>query len=323
MLTQLLIFVAGLLLLLKGAEWLVSGASSLAKKSGLSDLAIGLTVVAFGTSAPELVVNIVASLEAHQEIVFGNVIGSNIFNLFVILGITGLITPLIVSNSTIWKEIPFSFVAILMVFVVANILNPSESLVISQLESTLLLCIFGFFLWYVFKQLKLDPSHELEPNLSTEALSTTKPFKAFIYIVVGLSGLVIGGKLMVDTAVQIAENFGISEKVIGFTIIAAGTSLPELATSVLAALKKKTDIAVGNIIGSNIFNIFFILGISGFINPLNYDLSYNLDLLILGIGTIFLFAAMFLSEKKRLDRWESAVLLIAYVCYLYWLLFIK
>lgn len=323
MLTQLLILIIGLLLLVKGADWLVSGASTLAKRSGLSDLAIGLTVVAFGTSAPELVVNVVASLQAHQEIVFGNVIGSNIFNLLVILGITGLITPLLVSNSTIWKEIPISFVAIIVVYIAANYLNPSESLVISQLESALLLCIFGFFLWYVFKQLKSEPSLELEQKLLTEASSTEKPIKAVIYVVVGLSALVVGGKLMVDTAVQIAQNFGISEKVIGLTIIAAGTSLPELATSILAAIKKKTDIAVGNIIGSNIFNIFFILGLSGFISPLNYDPSYNLDLLFLGVGTIFLFAAMFLSGKKLLDKWEAAVLLIAYAGYLYWLLFIK
>jgi len=321
-LIQLVILVLGLLLLIKGADWLVFGATAIAKKSGLSDLAIGLTVVAFGTSAPELVVNVLASIEAHQEIVFGNIIGSNNFNLLIILGITGLIMPFLVNNSTIWKEIPLSFFAILIVFIMANFINPSELLVISRPESVLLLSFFALFVWYVFKQLKADPNEEIDANLS-DAFTPLKPFKAVGYMIFGLIGLMIGGKLMVDTAVDIAQSFGLSEKVIGLTIVAAGTSLPELATSVLAAIKKKTDIAVGNIIGSNIFNLFFILGISGLINPLNYDASFNLDLLLLALGTVFLFTAMFISGKKLLDRWEAALLLITYLGYLCWLLFIK
>ena len=310
---QILLLILGLLLLVKGADWLVSGASALAKKFNISDLTIGLTVVAFGTSAPELIVNGIASFQNHQEIVFGNVIGSNNFNLFMILGISGLILPLTVKSSTAWKEIPISFFAVIILFFLVNDFFTPDSFILSRLEGILLLALFGGFLFYVYKQLGVE-TELIEENASAKSNMTLG-----IYIVLGLGGLVAGGQMVVVNAVKLATTLGVSEKVIGLTIIAAGTSLPELATSVVAALKKNTDIAIGNIIGSNIFNIFLILGVSSIIRPITYDVRFNTDLYLLAGGTIFLFSAMFLGQKKKLDRWEAAILLVVFVSYMVFL----
>src|SRR5690606_10677168 len=252
MLIPILLLIAGLTILIFGANYMVEGASALAKKFNISNLAIGLTVVAFGTSAPELVVNTFAAVQGHSDIVFGNVLGSNNFNLFIILGITGLITPLAVQSSTAWKEIPISFIAIIVLFILVNdiwIFN-NESSVLSRIDGFILLIFFGLFLLYVYKQLKSDPT-ETEELVSVPKLSVAR---TWVFIIGGLTGLVLGGHLVVNNAIEIAESLGISQKIIGLTVVAAGTSLPELATSVIAALKKNADIAVGNIIGSNIFN---------------------------------------------------------------------
>lgn len=309
MVLQLLLLVGGLVLLVKGADWLVDGASVLAKKNKVSDLAIGLTIVAFGTSAPELVVNVVAASEGYSDIVFGNIIGSNNFNLFVILGIAGIITPLSVQSSTVWKEIPFSFLAaLLMLFLVNNYFSGSSGL-LSRYDAALLLVLFIVFLVYVATQLKSDPNVEaVEPKDYTT-------LKIWVLIFAGLGGLVLGGKLVVDNAVAMAQSLGVSEKIIGLTIVAAGTSLPELATSVVAAMKRNADIAIGNIVGSNIFNIFLILGVSGLIRPLNFQASFNTDIYLIMGGTVFLFLAMFIGEKHRLDRWQAFVLLSFYLLY--------
>ena len=309
MLTEIVLLVIGLLLLVKGADFLVDGASALAKKYKISDLAIGLTIVAFGTSMPELVVNVIASIQNHQDIVLGNVIGSNNFNIFLILGIAGLISPLIVQSSTIWKEIPISFGAILLFYIFANDFFSIDSQSISRIDGFILLVLFGLFLYYVYKQLKTDNS-ELEithKNFSNQKIT--------LYIIIGLTGLSFGGRFVVINAVEIAKMLGVSEKIIGITILAAGTSLPELATSVMAAIKRNNDIAVGNIIGSNIFNIFLILSVSSLINPIKFDIVFNTDLYILAGGTIFLFIAMFTGKKKKLDRWEAALLLLSYSIY--------
>lgn len=300
----------GFVFLIKGANWLVDGASALAKKHNISDLAIGLTIVAFGTSAPELVVNAIASFQGHQDIVLGNVIGSNNFNLFIILGIAGLIYPMTVQSSTVWKEIPISFFAAVLFLFLANDFFSDDTAVISRLDGGLLLLLFLGFLTYVFVQLKSD-SRNLE--VPTNQFSN---LKITTYIILGLTGLVFGGKFVVSSATDIAMSLGLSEKLIGLTIVAAGTSLPELATSVVAALKKNNDIAIGNIIGSNIFNIFFILSISSIINPIEYNAIFNTDVFILLGGTLFLFSAMFTGRKRQLDRWESALLLIVYVGYI-------
>lgn len=310
----ILLLIFGLVILIKGADWLVDGASALAKKFNVSDLAIGLTIVALGTSAPELVVNGFASWQGHQDIVFGNIIGSNIFNLFPILGITGLITPLLVQSSTVWKEIPLSlFAAILLFFLANDFMNPGEG-ILSRVDALILLIMFGLFLYYVYKQMKTDPSENLETDIHTHST-----FKIWLLILGGLAGLVLGGRIVVNSAIDIAQYFGLSEKIIGLTIVAAGTSLPELATSVVAALRKNADIAVGNIVGSNIFNIFFILSVSAFIRPIPYSSAFNSDIYLLVGGTIFLFAVMFVGKKHKLGRLESALLLLTYLVYMIYL----
>ena len=309
MVLQIGLLVIGFVVLIKGADWLVNGASSLAKKHNVSDLAIGLTVVAFGTSAPELVVNVFASIQGHEAIVFGNIIGSNNFNLFVILGIAGLITPLVVQSSTVRREIPLSFIAVIFLFFLANDFFFSDTQSMSRIDGLILLAMFGLFLFYVYSQLKSDPAEKADLDL------VHSHGKIWVLIIIGLAGLIIGGRLVVTSAIAMATAWGVSEKIIGLTIVAAGTSLPELATSVVAALKKNNDIAVGNIIGSNIFNIFLILGISSVIKPLGFDVSFNTDIYLLGFGTIVLLIFMFTGKKKKLDRWEAALLLAVYIVY--------
>lgn len=309
MLVQILIMIVGLLLLVKGAGWLVDGASALAKKYNVPDLVIGLTIVAFGTSAPEMVVNVIAATNGYEGIVFGNVIGSNNFNLFLILGISGLILPLAVQSSTVWKEIPFSLIAAILLFLLANSFAQSTGL-LSRLDGLILLFCFVGFLYYIFRQLRSDPS-----SIAIEQ-KQMKGYLLALLITGGLAGLVFGGKLVVDSAVKIAAALGISQEIIGLTVVAAGTSLPELATSVVAALKKNADIAVGNIIGSNIFNIFLILGVSAVIRPLQFDPAFNTDIYMLSAGTVFVFLAMFTGRRHKLDRWEAAVLLLVFVAYM-------
>lgn len=311
MIIEIIILIIGFALLLKSADWLVIGASALAKKLKVSDLAIGLTVVAFGTSTPELVVNIFASIQNHSDIVLGNIIGSNNFNLFVILGISALITPLVVQSSTVWKEIPYSLFAALLLLLLANDFFVSEKNVLSRIDGFILLVMFILFIYYVYSHLKVD--------LTSQAISvqTYSNLKIALLIVVGLGGLTFGGRLVVSSSIEIAKIFNISEKVIGLTIVAAGTSLPELAISVVAAFKKNNDIAVGNIIGSNVFNIFFILSISAIINPIEYNSMFNIDLVVLMFGTMVLFLMMFTGKRKRLDRLEAVILLLIYFMYGY------
>ncbi len=317
MFISILLIALGFALLIKGADWLVDGASALARKKHISDLAIGLTIVAFGTSAPELVVNSFASLEGHSDIVFGNIIGSNIFNLFAILGIVGLISPIVVQSSTVWKEIPISLFAAVILFFLCNNFFIQEPGLLSRWDGLVLFIFFSLFLFYVYKQMKTGESPQTEGNEKKADMSNVK---IWIFIIIGLAGLIIGGKLVVDNAVKIATILGISEKIIALTIVAAGTSLPELVTSVVAAVKKNSDIAIGNIIGSNIFNIFFILSISSFLRPISYNPMFNIDLYILAGGTVFLFIAMFTGKKKRLDRWEAALLLAGYIIYTLYLI---
>lgn len=312
MFLHVVILAGGLTLLIFGAEWLIRGASSLARKFNVSDLAIGLTVVAFGTSAPELVVNSISSYQGHQDLVFGNVLGSNNFNLFIILGLAGVITPMVVQSSTAWKEIPISLAGMIILYLMVTWLGSDP--VLSRIEGCILLVFFLAFLTYVYRQLRTDPESLDKPQKEQSNL------KILLWTGLGLTGLVVGGRLMVDQAVIIAEQLGMSEKMIGLTIVAAGTSLPELATTVMAAIKKNNDIAVGNIIGSNIFNIFFILGVSALIRPIPYDPVFNTEIFLIAGGTAFLLLAMYTGQRKKLDRWEAILLLAAYLIYLTWLL---
>jgi len=311
--THILLLILGFIILIKGADWLIDGGSALARRYKISELAIGLTIVAFGTSMPEFVVNIFASYNSHSDIVLGNIIGSNIFNLFAIMGIAGLISPLIVQSGTVWKEIPFSFFATSILFFLGNNFFCRIGIV-SRIDGIILLIFFFLFLYYVFWQLKVE---NIEVKIKRKELSH---MKIWIFIILGLVFLTSGGKLVVVNSVRIAEELGISQTLIGLIIVAAGTSLPELSTSVVAAIKKNNDIAVGNIIGSNIFNIFFILGVSALIRPINYNIKFNYDLYLLGTGTLLLFLAMFSGHKKKLDRWEAGLLLLIYMVYVVYLI---
>ena len=308
MIVSSLLIIVGFASLIFGANWLVDGASSLAKKNNVSDLVIGLTIVAFGTSAPELVVNSVASINGLSDIVFGNIIGSNNFNLFIILGIAGLIYPITVQSSTAWREIPISLIVAILLFVLANDFFIDQNPEISRIDGIILIVGFICFLYYVFSQLKQDKTEVIANEIKSN-------YKIWGLVVFGIAGLVIGGKLVVDNSIDIATELGVSQKIIGLTIIAAGTSLPELVTSIVAALKRNSDIAIGNVIGSNIFNILLILSISSFVNPIKYNANFNQDLLILIGGTVFLIIAMFTGKRKKLDRWEALILLSFYLIY--------
>ena len=310
MILDILLITLGFILLIKGADWLVNGASALAKKHNISDLVIGLTIVAFGTSAPEMVVNVIASFDKHSDIVFGNIIGSNNFNLFVILGVVSLIFPITVKSSMVRKEIPISFIVALILMILSNAILGQKENVLSRWDAALLFGLFLVFLFFTFRQ----PNTDEVPELTTD-IKPMSGFKIWGFIVVGLSLLIIGGRLVVNSAIAIAQDFGISEKIIALTIVAAGTSLPELVTSVVAASKRNSDIAIGNVIGSNIFNILFILSVSGLIHPITFNTNFNAELLLLLGGTLLLTIFMFTSKKLKIDRWEGVVLLTIFIAY--------
>jgi len=310
------LLILGFGLTIKGADLLVKGSSSLARRYGVPELVIGLTIVSIGTSTPELVVNIIASLEGHSNVVLGNVIGSNNFNSFVILGISALIFPLTIHRSLVLKEIPYSLVAAFTMLVLANdmLLFNGKQDILGRVDGLILLGFFVIFIVYVISNLQRD---YLMNNPSTSYY--TMP-KTLLLLAGGLAGLIIGGKLAVDNAIALAHMLGISERMIGLTIVAAGTSLPELATSAVAAYRKKPDIAVGNVVGSSIFNIFFVLAISLLISPSPYMLSFNVDLTLLIFGTILLLLFTYTGRKAKVDRWEGILLLAIYIGYTIFLL---
>jgi len=315
MLLNIVLIIAGMALLIKGGDLLVDGSSSLARRFNISELAIGLTIVAFGTSAPELVVSLSAAIVSHPEIAFGNAIGSNNFNLFIILGITGLIMPVAVQKNTVRIEIPFSLLATIVLILLANFAFPwSGKNILTRIDGIILLLFFASFIFYIVKSMKSAPDDQ-KSSIKTLSLS-----KTIIFIIIGLVFLVLGGRVVVNAAVALAQALNISEKVIGLTIVAAGTSLPELVTSVTAIIKKSDDIAIGNIIGSNIFNIFLILGASAVVSPMEYSVVFNRDILVLIIGTVLLLAAMFTGEKRKLDRWEAAIFVLLYSGYVVYMI---
>ena len=297
---EILLVVIGFALLIFGADALVKGSSALAKRFKMSDLAIGLTIVAFGTSVPELVVSSVASFEGQSDLILGNVLGSNLFNLMMILGVVALIKPIIVQKSMVWIEIPISLVVVVVLYVLSNSFFENETGLVSRLDAIILLVLFVGFMFYIYRGLSSETSVEVSDKNSTLKYTKTK---MTLMIVFGLAGLVYGGHLVVTNATDIALQFGVNEKVIGLTIVAAGTSLPELVTSVVAALKNNADIAFGNVIGSNIFNVLLIVPVSALIHPIAYDSSFNFEMYILAGATLILFIAMFTGKAKRLDRW--------------------
>ncbi len=312
------LFVLGFFLLIKGADYLVEGASSLAKRLGVSTLVIGLTVVAFGTSTPELVVNIIAAIQGSGDIALGNIIGSNMANLLLILGIAALITELKVQHSTVWKEIPFSFLAALVLLVFSSVafLDNSGIKHILRFEGITLLLFFAIFLYYVIGLAKRNAGQMEDEKL---IVKREPAWKISLMIVGGLVALYFGGEWIVSGAVGIARQLHLSELLISSTIIAIGTSLPELVTSVTAALKKDTDLAVGNVIGSNIFNIFWILGVTSIIRPIQLSVPAVTDIALLMAATTLLFAFMFVGGRHQLDRWQGGVFIALYVAYLVFL----
>ena len=312
---SILLLVAGFAIVIKGADFLVDGASSLAKRHHVSELTIGLTIVAFGTSAPEMVVNIIAAIKGYDNISMGNIIGSNIFNLLLILGISGLIYPIMVQSKTVWKEIPFSLFAGILLIIVANdafVFHSSEN-TIKRYDGIILLFFFCLFLIYAFSNMK-----DVQ-QIASDQIKAFSLFKTTLYIILGFAFLIIGGRMVVNNAVGLAKAIKISEKVIGLTVVASGTSLPELATSAVAAVKKRSDLAIGNVIGSNIFNILLILGTTALISPVRYSLSFNLEITIYLAATLFVFIAMFTGRKGKIDRWEAGMLLLFYVGYMVYL----
>lgn len=293
---------------------MVEGASSIALRQNISQLTVGLTVVAFGTSMPEMVVNVISSYKGYNEVVFGNIIGSNIFNLYLILGIAGVIYPLTVTKNTVWREIPFSLViTIILLFLVNDQFIANKTDRLGLVDGFVLLGLFAVFVYYIIKNLRTE---DLIDDVGHKQYSRQK---TILMVFGGIAGLAIGGKLVVDNAVDIAHYYDVSEKLIGLTIVSAGTSLPELATSTIAAFKRKADIAVGNIIGSNIINITLVLGISALIKPLAYTTDLNVDMAVLLLGTMLLFFFMFTLTVKKLDRWEAVIFLVGAFAYLIFL----
>ena len=303
-----LFLVVGLALLVKGADWLVDGASKLAKRLGVTDLVIGLTIVAFGTSMPEFVVNMVSVADGATDLAITNILGSNIINTLVILGCSALVCPLVAQRSTVRLDIPLNIVAGVLVLVFVFISSPMEPKGLSRVEGLALLVVFAAFLVYTFYTAKADATTTTE--------STPFPlWKCVVLILAGLVGLVVGGEMIVKSAVAIARYCGVAEAVIGLTIVALGTSLPELATSVVAAFKHNNDIAIGNVVGSNIFNVFFILGTSAIIKHLPVYPGIEIDAALVAVSALAVWLLL-CNKNRSINRWGGALLLVLYAGYL-------
>lgn len=303
----------GFLALVKGASLLVEGASSIARRFNISDFAIGMTVVAFGTSTPELFVTLIAALGGSPDIAVGNVIGSNISNTLLILGVTALISPLAVSRGTVWREMPFGLLASCALLFVAGdaVLDGAAQGVVGRADGLLLLSFFAIFLYYSASTAqRVAGMEELAPSRGSSLA------RALALVAAGLAGLTLGGKWIVDGAVAIAQTFGMSETLVGLTVVAIGTSLPELATSAVAAWKGNSDIALGNVLGSNIFNIYFVLGVTAIVRPLPFHAENTVDLAAMVGANLLLFAVIVIGRRLVLARWEGSVLVASYVAYL-------
>lgn len=309
-----LLFVAGFFILIKGAAWLVDGSASIARKFGISEIVVGLTIVSMGTSTPEMVVSVFSSMKGNPEIALGNVVGSNIVNILFILGLSALIFPLTVKKNTTYKEIPFALLSALIMMIMGGdtLFDFEDPSVVTAGDGLVLLGFFTIFMYYIFAIAKQEP----ESGESKAALSTGK---STAMILAGLAGLVIGGRWIVNGATEIALQFGVSNSLIGLTVVAIGTSLPELATSAVAAYKKNTDIAIGNVVGSNIFNAFFILGVSALIQPVPVLPRNTVDFAMNILASVLLFVFLFIGKRHMLERWQGAAFIMIYVAYVIYL----
>lgn len=312
---DILILLLGLGLILVGANALTDGASAVAKRFGISDLVIGLTIVAMGTSAPELVVSVTAALNDSAELALGNVVGSNVFNILAIVGCTAMVMPISVGKGLMSKELPLVILSSLVMWAVASdtLLDGEAANVVSRIDGILLLAFFAIFMRYTFSIAKAD-------SPDTEEIKPMPMWKAALWIIGGLAGLIFGGRYFVDGASGIARSLGVSESVIGLTLVAAGTSLPELATSVVAALKKNPGIAIGNVIGSCLFNVFFIIGTAATIAPLPLGGITQTDMLTLvGASVLLWFFGLVIGDRK-ITRVEGVFMLLCYIAYTTWLI---
>ena len=312
------LFVVGFILLVYGANWLVDGAASIARRYQISHVVIGLTIVALGTSAPELVVNLVASFKETSDVALGNILGSNISNVFLILGVSALIFPLAVNKNTLWKEIPFAIFGALLLGVLANnlIFKAWSSPLIARVDGIVLTLFFMLFMIYTFFIAR-------QKGVNTHLDIKVKPYPvalSLVMVAIGVAALVMGGRWIVDGAVEIAALFGMSESVISLTIVALGTSLPELATCIAAALKRNADIVIGNVLGSNVFNIFFVMGTSAVIKPLPFNQIMNFDVLVGVFSMLLLWMFLIISGQRTLHRWHGGVFVVMYVVYVVFLL---
>lgn len=316
-LIQILILIGGLLLILSGANYLVDGSSSIAKKSGISEFVIGLTIVGIGTSAPEMVVSFMSSLQGKADMAIGNIVGSNIFNTMLILGVTALISPLLITTSNLKKDIPLNIaVTLLLIFLGMNFtLFGRGADELSRMDGVILLLIFAWYLWSSFKS---DQDGETEEG--GEEITIYKGWLSCLMIIGGLAALIIGGRLFVNSATELAQMFGVSDKFIAITVMAAGTSMPELATCVVAAIKGRGQLALGNILGSNIANILLILGGSALINPLSFSGMTTVDLGAVLLCSVFILLSAYMFQKRKLDRAEGIILILMMAGYMWYLI---
>lgn len=313
-----LLLLAGFVVLIKGADLFVDGAARLARGMNVSPMAVGLTVVAFGTSAPELFVNISAGISDSTEIALGNVVGSNIVNVLLILGISAMIRPLTVSKGTVWKSIPFSLLATVVLWVLASdvYIDGAALSTISRSDGLVLLGVFAFFL--AFTASIAAPVAGLPiivPAPADQAAAIA------LKMTIGFCGLLFGARWIVDSGILLGDYLSIPRAVLGLTVVAVGTSMPELAISAMAARRGDLEIAVGNVVGSTIFNVFFILGVSAVIRPLPFNPSANVDMGVMLAASILLFVFMFTGRVRIMDRWEGALALLLYALYTGYLLY--
>jgi cation:H+ antiporter len=313
---QILILVGCLALILFGANWLVDGSSSIAKKFGLSEFVIGLTIVGIGTSTPEMVVSFMSAFQGKTDMAIGNIVGSNIFNVLMILGVTALVSPLAITKTNLRRDIPLNILVTVLLIVLGmnfTIFGKGNDQ-LCRIDGLILL---GIFAWYLWKSFKSDNGDTREEG---EGIKTYKTLTSVILIIAGLAGLVIGGRLFVDSATQLAKMFGVSDKFIAITIMAAGTSMPELATCVVAALKGRGQLALGNVLGSNISNILLILGGAAVISPLSFGSMTYVDLGVILVAAVLIFLSAYCFKKKELDRIEASIFIILETCYMWYLI---
>jgi len=322
MLVDVVLIITGLTILIGGAEGLVGGASSLAKKLRISHLIIGLTVVSFGTSAPELAVNLLSAVDGSTDLALGNVVGSNIANILLVLGVSAILVPLSVKESTVWREIPLALLGVVLLFIMGNdtFFDSTNINAITHTDGVILLALMVMFIYYIYRLVKTHRADVAEITMVEEEMRDYSILSSIGLFLVGLAGLFIGGKLLVSGASNIALDAGLSEALVGLTIVAIGTSLPELVTSTVAARKGHADIAIGNIVGSNIFNIFFVIGSTSTLTALPVSKALDVDIFVSIVASLLLFAFMFVGGKHRLARWQGCLFVTMYIAYITFLI---